>query len=416
MTTLLTFYLSRVVNRKIFFPELKQSGILKDILVDISHSRPKAIAVLIKVKDKLMYFNINDIEIVKSNRQYNLSCHSVKDIKLTHEANLILLVANILNKQIIDINGRKLVRANDVRLVYIPAGIFVIAVGVVIDGFLWKLGIEKIYKKTIRFFKPDLPGTFVLWDDVETVDTEKEGIKLSKTYTKLKDLHPSDLADIIEDLDKLSQTKLFTSLDEEHAADVLEQMEVAAQVHIIETLPVEKAADVLEKMPADEVADILDELKTHKAEELLKNMGGELSEEIRDLLEYPDNSVGSIMSTDVITFKETLLASEAINHLRSLKPENESTYLFFITDNRNKLLATITLRELILAHPLAQLSDIMNKKMIAVFDTDGLGTLAEIISKYKVLAIPVTNQKKQLEGMVVIDDIVEDLLKAGKTK
>lgn len=415
MTSLITFYLTRIKNCKVIFPD-KKAGILKDFLVDMDFSRPKAVAALIKTGDKSSYFSIGSISIKKENGRYLVTCNSGEETGYDNKSNLILLIANILGKKVIDINGRKLVRVNDIRMASVSSGTYAVAVDIGFEGYLRRLGIVRPVRSIFSLLRLELPKNHVMWDDVETVDPIHHDIHLSKSYTKLKTLHPSDIADIIEELDKNARTKIFVSLDEEHAADVLEQMEVAAQVDLIENLPVEKAADVLEKMPADEAADIIDELETVKAEELLQEMVGESSEEIRELLEYPENTVGSIMSTEFIAFRENLEATEAISQLRKLKPEQESTYLFFITDNKNRLIATLTLRDLILAHPFASLSEIMNKNLISVLDKENIDVLAEIISKYKLLAIPVTNEKRELEGMVVIDDIVEDLLKSGKTK
>ena len=140
-------------------------------------------------------------------------------------------------------------------------------------------------------------------------------IRLSKSYAKLHTLHPSDLADILEDLGKKSSMSVFSALDEEKAADVLEELETQTQIHIIENLPVNKAADVLEKMPADEVADILDELEDEKAELLLKEMDTESSQEVRELLEYDDDLVGSIMTTDYYLFSAGITVEEVLNEL-----------------------------------------------------------------------------------------------------
>jgi Mg/Co/Ni transporter MgtE len=139
---------------------------------------------------------------------------------------------------------------------------------------------------------------------VETVGFGHAGIRLSKDYSNLEKLHPSDLADIIEDMDRNTQIAFMSSIDENKAADVLEELEPEIQRSVVENLPLYKAADLLEKMPADEAADILDELREDKADELLKEMEVEASEDIRELLEYDDDSVGSIMTTDYISFNE----------------------------------------------------------------------------------------------------------------
>ncbi|MBI5010363.1 MAG: magnesium transporter, partial [Bacteroidia bacterium] len=220
----------------------------------------------------------------------------------------------------------------------LPAGTFAIAVDIGIEGLLRRIGFVQPMKKFLNFLRISIPAKFILWDDVQAIDYSNLNIRLSKSYSKLHTLHPSDIADILEDLGKKSSMSVFSSLDEEKAADVLEELETHAQIHIVENLPVDKAADVLEKMPADEVADILDELEDEKAELLLKEMDMESSQEVRELLEYPDNSVGSLMSTDFISFKPATTVEAVIEELRIKKPEPSELYNLFVTEKNDELI------------------------------------------------------------------------------
>ena len=413
MTAQLTFYLSRLIGRKFTTPELKPIGIIKDFLIDHTLERPRIIGLKVKIDKKYRFVDFSVFEIKKTKYKYSIICKKLRDIELNE--NLLLLAENLLDKQIVDIEGRKLVRVNDVRLVLIPSGSYVIAVDVGIEGLLRRLGIADPFQLIWNLFKTNLPSKLILWEDVQTVDFSKSNIKLAKTYSKLHTLHPSDLADIIEELDKATSSNVFASLDEEKAADVLEELDSHTQVHIIESMPKEKAADVLELMPADEAADILEELEEEKVEELLKEMDVESSEDVRELLEYHEHSVGSIMTTDFYHFNESLTVDETIKELRKLKPETDTIYSLLVLDDQEKLVATVSLRDLIISEPDKRLSDIMNKEFISVYDDDKIDILAEIISKYDLLAIPVTDKDMKVEGMVVIDDIVEDLIKDRKT-
>ncbi|MFA5819521.1 MAG: CBS domain-containing protein, partial [Bacteroidales bacterium] len=218
------------------------------------------------------------------------------------------------------------------------------------------------------------------------------------------------------DMGKKSSISVFSSLDEEKAADVLEELETHAQIHIVENLPLNKAADVLEKMPADEVADILDELEDEKVELLLKEMDTESSQEIRDLLEYSDNSVGSLMTTDILSFKPGITVEEVIDELRIKKPEAAELYNLFVTETNDELIGTFNLRDLVVAQPNTLVSQIMKSEPVFLYDNQKVNDIAEIISKYNLLAVPVVDQNNQLQGMVVVDDIVEDLINKRRTK
>jgi magnesium transporter len=183
----------------------------------------------------------------------------------------------------------------------------------------------------------------------------------------------------------------------------------------VESLPVDRIADVLDKMPADEVADILDELEDDKAESLLKEMEAESSQEVRELLEYDDDSVGSIMTTDILAFNPTKTVEDVIHELRTRKPEAVELYNLFVTDTKDELIGFFSLRDLIVSEPQTTVIQIMKEEPIFMYDDQGIEDIAEIISKYNLLAIPVVDRENILQGMVVIDDVVEVLVKKRRT-
>lgn len=424
MTSQLTFYASQVIGSKIYDPDGTRIGKVMDIIIntaqnDVSYEetfRPVIVGLKTKVKGEVRYLNYDYIKIVNKHRSFSFICSQQVDLSEAAIDNGLPLGKNILDRQIVDINGRKLVRVNDIRLVSIASGTYAIAVDIGTEGLLRRLGVAYIANKLLGIFSWSLPTQYILWDDVEAFDTSNFNIKLSHTSSKLQRLHPSDLADIIEEMGAHSRTKIFESLDEEKAADVLEEMEPYAQAQVIESLSIGKAADLLEKMPADEVADLFDELEDEKVELLLNEMEKESSEEVRELLEYEEKEVGSLMTTDYMSFRETMTIEDTLQELREQKPEADMIYSLFITDETEKLVATVSLRDLVVSQPAMTLAEIMNKDIIRVFDEDKVDTLAVIILKYDLLAIPVTDKENTLVGMVVIDDIVEDLMDKGKTK
>jgi Mg/Co/Ni transporter MgtE len=353
--------------------------------------------------------------VTKAREVPNVTCTSLVELPGDEVSNGLLLVENILDKQIVDLNGRKLVRVNDVRLATLPTGTFAIAVDIGIEGLLRRIGIALPIKKMLSVLSINIPAKFILWDDVQAIDHSNLNIKLSKSYAKLHTLHPSDIADILEDMGKKSSMSVFSSLDEEQAADVLEELETSAQIHILENLPVNIAADVLEKMPADEVADILDELEDDKAEMLLKEMDMESSQEVRELLEYDDDLVGSIMTTDFLSFSATMTVSEVLVELRAKKPESAELYNMFVIEANDELIGSFNLRDLVVSEPNIFVSSIMKSEPVSLQDEQKVGAIAELVSKYNLLAVPVVDQNNQLQGMVVIDDVIEDLTRKRRT-
>lgn len=422
MTSLTTFFLSGIIGKEAFDSDGDAVGIIRDLLISAvpsGQNDPNAqlvTGIKLRIKKENKFYSFKTFRVVKARELINVTCSDLIELTQEEVGIGLLLVENILDKQIVDLNGRKLVRVNDVRLATLPAGTFTIAVDIGIEGILRRIGISVPMKRILSLFRVSIPAKYILWDDVQAIDFSNLNIKLSKSYAKLHTLHPSDLADILEDLGKKSSTSLFSALDEEKAADVLEELETNAQIHIVESLPVNKMADVLEKMPADEVADILDELEDDKAELLLKEMEAGSSQEVRELLEYDDDLVGSIMTTDYLSFTGSKTVEEVLKELRLRKPEAPELYNLFVTEKNDKLVGTFTLRDLVVAEPDTKISDIMKSEPVSLFDDQKAGAIAEIVSKYNLLAVPVIDREEQLQGMVVVDDVVEDLISERKTK
>ncbi|MFN8240522.1 MAG: CBS domain-containing protein [Bacteroidales bacterium] len=422
MTAITTFYLSGIIGKEAFDIDGEAIGIIKDLLINAIPGAPndsgRQVVVGIKLKrgKETGFYSFSSFRVIKAREKVSVSCTGM--VKLTDEEvlNGMALVENILDKQIVDLNGRKLVRSNDVRLVTLSQGTYPLAVDIGIEGLLRRLGIAQPIKRILSLFHISIPAEFILWEDVQAIDFSNLNIKLSKSYSKLHRLHPSDLADILEDLGKKSSMTLFSSLDEERAADVLEELESHAQVHILENLPVEKAADVLEKMPADEVADILDELEDEKAESLLKEMEAESSQEVRELLEYDDDVVGSIMTTDYLSFGAEKTVGNVLDELRFKKPEAAELYNMFVTESSDRLIGTFTLRDLVVSEPGLSIDQIMRSEPVSLLDDQDIEDIAELVSKYNLLAVPVVDKDNQLQGMVVVDDVVEDLISERRTR
>jgi CBS domain-containing protein len=422
MTSTVPFFLSRIIGAKVFDPERNFVGTVKDLLLsaDLSTNlepieRPVVHGISMKIKNQVNHFSFDHFEVSKKKRKLLVLCNKLEELPEVNKEESIPLAALVLDKQIVDLNGRKVVRVNDVRLVTINSITYAIAVDVGIEGLLRRIGIIQPIKFLFSLVKASVPSKFISWDDMEAIDYSNLSIKLTSTYSKLNTLHPSDLADIIEDLDNRSRQSVFLALDEEMAADVLEEMEPKAQIKIIEGMSVEKMADVLEKMPANEAADILDSLEEEKAELLLNEMEAESSSEVRELLEYENYEVGSIMTTEILAYQEETTVEAVFEDLRVNQPEAESLFGFFVINKNNELIATFSFRDLAVSQPEARISSFMNDDPIFLYDEQKMDDVAELVSKYNLLTIPVINKDHRLEGMVVIHDVIEDLVNKRRT-
>lgn len=407
------FYLSRIIGSRVYnAADSTLIGRIRDLVVDLRHERPKVTAIQLR-NGRLL--DTAPIDIVKDGSQYAFFCNEIREAVLPSE-DVLFLAKNIQDRQIVDMDGRKVVRVNDLRLAVINSGTYLIAVDVGLEGLLRRLGFAKPLKIFLHLFDCSIPSRLILWDDVQAVGFGQSGIRLSKETEKISTLHPSDIADIIEDLDKNSQATVFASLDEEKAADVLEEMEPDAQMHIIDSLTIAKAADVLEKMPSDEAADLLDVLKDDVAEEILGEMNKESSQEVRELMEYPENTVGSQMSTDFVSFSSDMTVGDVLSLLREQKPEMDAIFYLYIVNASGRLIATVSLRDLVISGFDTRIRDIMKTDFIYVYDNDRIDQLNEIISKYNLPAVPVVDEGHVMQGIVVVSDVVYDLMKSKKKR
>lgn len=415
MAAIQTFYFSRIVGKPVVTKSNQPVGKIKDLIVDLEGIRPRVVAIQLKTPKATRTVDFLTCKITKEKGQYRFILSEVTDIDLDNTRTMSI-GRHVQDRQLVDMDGRKLVRVNDVRLAVISKGTYLVAVDVGLHGLFRRLGIAKPIMGVLKRFKKTLPSNLILWEDVETVDFGHAGIKLAKDHSNLHKLHPSDLADIIEDLDKNTRIAVFASLDEEQAADVLEELEPGMQKIMLENMALEKAADLLEKMPADEVADILDELNKEQAEALLGEMESEASDEVRELMEYPENSVGSVMTTDYIFFNQNETVDGTIATLRRLKPESDTIYYIYIVNENEKLIATVSLRDIIVSAPETLLSEIMDKDVLYVYDHDKIDVLNEVISKYSLLAVPVVDEDRIMVGVVIVNDVVYNLLRARRKR
>ncbi len=399
-----SFYLSRIVNSKIFSKDYQIIGKLKDLAVTTDSRNPKVAVAKILTQDGIKYINFEQITINKKDGKYHLLCRQLKE---EDPQNFLMLGKQLLDKQIIDINGRKVVRVNDIRLVLLSTGLYVVAVDIGTEGLLRRLGVAKpLLKLGIK-----IPAKLILWNDVEPVFAGDEKLVLSKTYNKLSTLHPSDLADIIEDFDTKTGMIIFSHLDNAKSADVLEEMEEEAQVKMLENMDTEKAADILEEMPADEVADILDGLSKDLAEELLSSMEKEASDEVRELMEYDEKVIGSMMSNEFVAFRSDETIDNVITALRQTKPEENLINYIYVVNQKNILIGKISLRDLVISEPNQTLKSVMHKDFIFMYDTDKIDTMIDMVSKYNLLAIPIVDKDMNLVGNVIGNDVIHELLK-----
>ncbi len=414
MTFSNNLFFSKILHKDILNLDDSIIGNLNDVLIDASGIKPTLTAIEVKNGKRIFYINCESLEIYrKRNNQFTLKLNSHQITFASPPENAIFLAKDILDRQIIDINGRKVERVNDIRIGLINQNWAVIAADIGLRGLIRRLGMEYIGITVSNLLKVEFHNKLVVWDDVQPLISNRDNLKLNQPFTKLTTMHAADIADIIEDLDRQAQIEVFKSLDNEQAADVLEEVDSEVQISLLEQLPIEQAADVLEMMPQDEVADILEEVADLTAEKLLIEMEEHISEEIRELMEYDDRTVGSLMMTDMMSFDKDENVKSVLKQLRHEQPEEDITNFVYVTDNK-KLVGVISLVDLIHAKSNRVLRSLMKTELVLLRDSDKIELAMEQMQKYNLMILPVIDENDELIGIVSLMDIVYEYIRLKK--
>ena len=320
----------------------------------------------------------------------------------------IQVIQDVLDKQIIDTNGIRVVRVNDLELARVNNEYFIANVDISQMGIIRRMGLGKFAEKLTHKLENDQRKNFISWDSVELL--HDQFMRLKVPAEKLSDLHPADIAEIISDMSHTDSGKLLETLDIEHLADALEEVEPDFQATLVESMSDEKVADVLEEMSPDEAADLLAELPEERSKDLLQLMEDEEAEDVKMLLSYPEDSAGGMMTTDIATIHAGLTAAKAIDVLRETATEAESMFYVYVTDDENHLEGVFSLSDLILANPKTPVAEFMHKKVVSANVLEKQDTLAQLVAKYNLLTVPVVDDEDHLLGMVTADDALDKII------
>lgn len=339
--------------------------------------------------------------VVKYDKQIHLNYPFAKIPILKEEENEFSLVNNVLDMQVVDTEGLKVVRVNDVLLSMRDDALAVTSVDVGFKGFLRRMGLEKfsIVKK--------IKDQIIPWEFVAPLELKTKMIQLNIPKTKLSKLHPADLADIMEDLSHRERAMIFKTLDEDVAAKTLKESTTKVQKSIFRNLPPKKIADLLDELAPEEAADLLFEMPEKDAREVMNLLTNSNIKDIREIMTYGKETAGGLMKTNYIAVSSKSTAEEVINHLRKITPSASDLYYIYVLGDEGVLLGILSLKSLIIAKPDEIAENFMHKKLISVNLLTKKEEIANIISKYNLIALPVVNDKNQLEGVIRSDTILD---------
>jgi len=403
-------FLSEYIGKPVVDLDGQRIGVVKDLIARNWEKFPHPVieALLVQHKGGELILPLTDVAafiapaIALKHRTEQVKPFSPQDED-------IYLVRDVLDKQIIDKDGARVVRVNDLELVRVNGTYLVSNVDVGGMGILRRIGMAGFAQNLAGVLHVKVPKNYISWDNMEILRYD-QSMRLKVPVDMLSELHPADLAEIVSDLNSLQTSNFLDSLDMERLADTLEEVEPEFQARLLEGMSDEKVADVLEEMEPDEATDLLAELPKERSEGLLAMMEADDAKGIRKLLAYPEESAGGIMTTEYVSVRPDLTAEQAIQVLRENGPEAETIFYVYVTDEANHLVGVFSLSNLIFAQPETLVSDFTVKRIVSVHPLDEQDEVAQVIAKYDLLAVPVVDEENYLHGIVTADDALDKII------
>ena len=407
-------FISELLKKPVLDPKGDELGRLKDFVVIKGNPLPRVSALILEEKKKRYVLEWENVGIFNK-RIISSKVYSPRVEPYEPSEDILLIVRDVFDKQIVDADGAKVVRVNDVRLEGINDYACVNGVDVGLRGILRRLGIERKTEKFYQFLGKTIPQNIINWGFIQPLEPRLSKISLNIPRQMISALHPADIAEIISKIPHDQGIALFKGLDPNVAAEALPELDPDIQKAIIENIDKDHATDVVERMPPDEAADLIADLETDKAQELLESIEKEEAEDIQELLAHEEDTAGGLMTNEFISYPAELTIMEAIEKFKIDAPEVESVYYIYIVDNE-KLIGVATLKDLILHSPHVTLSEIMETKLKTVSPDMNQQVVAETISKYNLFAIPVVDEDGDLLGIITSDDVIDLLLPPSSRK
>ena len=348
---------------------------------------------------------------------------SLKGIQLSNERlypyhsdeYMLRIKRDLLDQQIIDVNGRKVVRVNDVTFEIQRDerdSLAVLEVDVGVRSILRRVMQGAAPPRLVRRLQRSIPPKSIRWEFCNIVEADPQRrLRLNISHDKLETLHPADLADIVEELSPDDRQAIIGTIDSEVAAEALSEIDPKMQASILEALEPEVAAGIMDEMAPDQAADALGELEEETSAGILDEMDTEPVSEVRELLEYDEDTAGGMMNTEAIVLGEETLLADAMIQLRDQADALESTHAVFLSDREGRITAQVPAARPFLGDPRSPLRGLADGRLISTRADETQKRVTELFDKYNLLALPVLEEDGSLAGVITADDVISVLRK-----
>lgn len=397
-------YLSHLLKSVVEDSSDKEVGVLRDVLVKHSDDGYPAIDMIV-IKDKKRKHEVGiPFKYVENLSKGEISLNKIYSKIETADPgkNHISLMKDILDNQIIDVNGIRVVRVNDVKLAMIEGDLCVVGLDISFKGILRRMGLG-----WLDFFNL-LKVNLINWKDAQHVHGT---LQLNTISDKLDRLHPADMANIVESLNAKQGTKLLSSLDTKDSAKILEEVNPVLQKTIVGMLDKEKAMNIIEKMSIDEITDLIQSMPFHKAKQFLSDLHSEKLEKLEELLLYPEDTAGGLMTNEYVTALPNWTKEDAIKKIKEVSKKFRTISYIYVIDKKEKFLGPISMRSLVVADKNTKLKKLLKpvKALVTLKPENSLHEVVNIMTKYDLFTATVLNKKGRLLGIVTLDDVMRCL-------
>jgi len=330
--------------------------------------------------------------------------------RYTPSDGVLLLKRDLLDQQIIDVHGRKVVRVNDVELESTPLNshllLNIVAVDVGARGAIRRLSKGLVPSFTLRALLERIPPRVIPWEYVDLLETDPaRRVKLKIAYEGLAKMHPADIADIVEDLAQAEREAVFETIDEEVAAETLEELDPDVKVSVVESLDKDRAADIVEEMDPDAAADLLADLTEERSDAILEEMEPAERREVTQLLEFGEHTAAGRMTTEYIAVPETSSVDAAIEALKTFEGSREALATIYLTGESQRLAGSVPLVKIAISPSTVQLSDLSEPYVACAPDTPE-SEVAALFDKYNLITLAVVDEHGRLSGIITADDVI----------
>src|SRR2546422_6289850 len=409
-----TVALTELLGAPVFDGSGKPSGRVREVALAPGEDRTRVAMLIVKTKHGDRMLPLTSIASIDGGIR---AVNSASEWPPTDGAEgLLLLERDLLDQQVIDVYGRKVVRVNDVDLHQESAGnrtvLKIASVDVGARGAVRRLLKGIVPAAALNVLLRKIPPKTIPWEFVDLIETDPaRRVKLKISHERLAKLHPADIADIVEELAPDEREAVFETLDEEVAAEALEEVEPRVQKAIVESLDSDRAADIVEEMEPDAAADLLADLREETTSEILLEMQPKEREEMVELLEFKENTAAGRMTTEYLALDVNKTSNDAIEALRHFEGGVETVNTIYLIDSSGTLVGAVPLVNLVLAKPDTPLLSLTQEPLISAPAGASEQQVSELFDKYNLVTLPVVDEHKKLTGVITSDDVIS-LLRA----